>query len=74
MLGCKPTEASIDPNHKIGLVEGGKSVNKESYQRLVGKLMYLSHTRLHIAFFVSVVSQFMHMPKEEHLEVVSRYV
>ena len=56
MLGCKPTEASIDPNHKIGLVEGGKSVNKESYQRLVGKLIYLSHTRLHIAFFVSVVS------------------
>ena len=70
MLGCKPIEVPIDPNHKIGVAKGGKSVDKERYQRLVGKLIYLSHTRLDIAFFVSVVSQFMHAPKGEHLEVV----
>ena len=27
MLGCKPTEVPIDPNHKISLVESGKSVS-----------------------------------------------
>lgn len=56
MLGCKPTEVPIDLNHKISLTEVGKSVDKESYQRLVGKSIYLSHTRHDITLFVSVVS------------------
>jgi len=38
----------------------------------VGKLIYLSHTRPDIAFVVSLVSQFMHSPKEEHQEAVYR--
>lgn len=40
------------------------------YQKLVGKLTYLSHTMLHIAFAVELVSQFMHSPYEKHLEAV----
>ena len=32
--------------------------------------MYLSHTRPDIAFVVSVVSQYMHSPKESHLKAV----
>ena len=32
----------------------------------------MSHTRPDITFSVSVVSQFMHSPYEEHLEVVHR--
>ena len=48
----------------------GNLVEKEGYQRLVGKLIYLSHTRPDIAFAVSVVSQHMHSPKEAHLEAV----
>lgn len=71
MMGCKPTDTPMEPNVKLGL-EGGKEVNKEQYQRLVGKLIYLAHTRPGIAFAVSVVSQFMHSPKERHLEAVHR--
>ncbi|RVX03687.1 Retrovirus-related Pol polyprotein from transposon RE2 [Vitis vinifera] len=48
----------------------GKPVDREKYQRLVGRLIYLSHTRPDIAFAVSVVSQYMHSPKESHLEAV----
>ncbi|XP_031281719.1 secreted RxLR effector protein 161-like [Pistacia vera] len=47
-----------------------KPVERDKYQRLVGKLIYLSHTRPDIAFAVSVVSQHMHSPKEAHLEAV----
>ena len=54
MLGCKPSDE--------------KPVDRERYQRLVGN--YLSHTRPDIAFAVSVVSQYMHSPKESHLEAV----
>ncbi|KAI5388287.1 hypothetical protein KIW84_074105 [Lathyrus oleraceus] len=57
----------IDPIHKLGNVEKGAVVDKEMYQRLVGSLIYLSHTRSDIAFVVNVVSQFMHNPKEVHL-------
>ncbi|CAL9012439.1 unnamed protein product [Prunus brigantina] len=42
------------------------------YQRLVGKLIYLSHTRPAIAYAVSVVSQFMHSPSEDHMGAVMR--
>ena len=71
MLGCKPAETPMEPNLKLGLCES-KEVNKEQYQRLVGKLIYLAHTRPDIAFAVSVVSQFMHSPNERHLDAVYR--
>ncbi|RDY01625.1 putative mitochondrial protein, partial [Mucuna pruriens] len=47
-------------------------VLNSQYQRLVGKLIYLSHTRPNIAYGVSVVSQFMHDHRERHLQVVER--
>ena len=61
----------MELNEKLGL-EGGKEVNKEQYQRLVGKLIYLAHTRPNITFVLSVASQFMHSPKEKHLKVVNK--
>lgn len=36
----------------------------------MGKLIYLSHTTSDKAFAVSIISQFMHSPSEEYLEVV----
>ena len=39
---------------------------------MVGKLIYLSHTRSDIAFAVSAVSQFMHNPFKPHLEAIYR--
>jgi len=72
MLGCKATDNPVEVNVKLG--ECGKSplVDKGRYQRLVGGLIYLSHTRLDITYAVSVVSQFMHSPREPHMEAVYR--
>jgi DNA-binding protein len=41
-------------------------------QCLVGKLIYLSHTQPNIAYVVSVINQFMHNPKEVHLQAAHR--
>jgi hypothetical protein len=46
--------------------------NKERYQRLVRKLIYLSHTCSDIAYAVSVINQFMHCPSEDHMDAVLR--
>lgn len=69
MSGCRPAKTLIDPNMKFGNKEGN-SVEQRRYQRLVGELIYLSHTRPDISFVVSLVSQFMHSPMEEHQEDV----
>lgn len=47
-------------------------VDKGRYQRLVGRLIYLSHTKQDIAFAVSLVSQFMHNPTEEHMLAIRK--
>ena len=62
----------MDSTTKLGTKEDCAPVDKGRYQRLVGKLIYLSHTRPDIGFSVSAVSQFMNNPNEEHMEVVYR--
>jgi len=71
-LGCKPTGVPIEQNHRIVNDEENPKVEKTQYQRLVGKLIYLSHIRPDIAYAVSVVSQFMHDPRERHSQAVDR--
>ena len=72
MLGCKLASTPLDPNHKLGIEVDGPLVEKRRYQRLVGKLRYLSHTRLNpnIGFVVSFISQFMNNPSEAHMNAV----
>ncbi|XP_047331548.1 secreted RxLR effector protein 161-like [Impatiens glandulifera] len=71
ILGCKPTDSPFEANHKLfGGV--GTEVDKERYQRLVGRLIYLAHTRPDITYDVGVVSQYMHDPRETHMDAVYR--
>ena len=71
-LGCKPVETPMDTTIKLEESDGSAPIDKGRYQRLVGKLVYLSHIRPDIGFFVSMVSQFMNNPTEKHMTVVTR--
>jgi hypothetical protein len=46
--------------------------DKERYQRLEGRLIYLFHTRLNIIYDFSVVSHCMHNLGEVHMNVIIR--
>ena len=70
IMGCKPVDTPMDANLKLDMKENDELVDKGQFQRLVGKLIYLAHTRPDIAFAVSCVSQFMHSPSKNHLDVV----
>lgn len=71
LLHCKPATTPIEQNHQV-MADVGEPVDKHQYQRLVGRLIYLSHTRPGIAYAVSIVSRYMHDPRSGHLNAVNR--
>ncbi|KAE8700619.1 Detected protein of unknown function [Hibiscus syriacus] len=70
-LGCKPIDTPMEASLKFNK-EDGSLVDKEKFQRLVGKLIYLSLTRSYIAFPINVISQHMTNPTEEHMAATNR--
>ncbi|XP_024030615.1 uncharacterized protein LOC112094295 [Morus notabilis] len=69
---CKPAATPMDSNQKLSEGREEPPVDKGMYQRPVGRLIYLTHTRPDIAYSVSVISQFMHDPREPHLQAAHR--
>ena len=72
MLGCKPADTPMEPTSKIQMEEEELLTDKSRYQSLVGKLIYLTHTRPDIGFVVGMVGRYMNMPTRRHLEAVFR--
>ncbi|GKE29768.1 retrovirus-related pol polyprotein from transposon RE2 [Tanacetum coccineum] len=71
MLYSKPVATPLDS--KLKLNSSGEPLRSASYyQKLVGKLIYLTITRPDISFAVSLVSQHMHAPTTYHLTLVKR--
>ncbi|GJU86702.1 putative RNA-directed DNA polymerase [Tanacetum coccineum] len=77
MLGCKPCNTPIEVKEGV-TKKGGKPVvdipltEITNYQKLVGKLIYLTHTRPDISYVVHVLSQYMHAPMQSHLKLAFR--
>ena len=66
LLDCKLVDTPMDLNVKLVLGQGKLLRDPGRYQRLVGKLNYLTITRPDISFPVSVVSQFLQSPCDSH--------
>ncbi|XP_042005728.1 uncharacterized mitochondrial protein AtMg00810-like [Salvia splendens] len=74
LIDCKPVDTSILVNHGLQISDEAELADQGKYQCLVGKLIYLSHTRLDIAYAVGTVSQFMHRPQKDHYVAALRIV
>ena len=66
MMASKLVATLIEQNHRLSEAPKEKKVDQKIYQQIVGRLIYLAHTRPNIAYLVSVISQFMHDPREIH--------
>nr|GEU36285.1 ribonuclease H-like domain-containing protein [Tanacetum cinerariifolium] len=77
LLASKPSYIPMQPN--ISLSSEPKDDdplldNITDYQKLIGKLIYLTNTRPDIAYTVSCLSQFMHSPLKSHLKNASKVI
>ncbi|XP_048443896.1 uncharacterized mitochondrial protein AtMg00810-like [Pyrus x bretschneideri] len=73
MSDAKPVHTPLEIKLKLSL-EGQPLPNISYYQRLVGKLIYLTITKPDIAYSVSIASQFMHSPMMEHFNLVKKII
>ena len=59
MLNSKPCQTPLMNNTKVLFNADMPVHNVESYRRLIGKLLYLTNSRLDINYFVHSLSQFV---------------
>ncbi|MFS7989377.1 putative RNA-directed DNA polymerase [Helianthus anomalus] len=74
-LGCKPVNTPIEQSYLVkSKIDKDQKLldNITSFQKLIGKLIYLSLTRPDISYTVQFLSQFMHKPSEIHLSLALR--
>nr|GEZ93146.1 ribonuclease H-like domain-containing protein [Tanacetum cinerariifolium] len=72
LFACKPFATHVEQNLAISNepTEIDKVLdNITEYQRLIGKLIYLTHTRPDISYSVNCLSQFMHKPLRSHIKI-----
>lgn len=62
----------MELHHHLSPDDGELLEDPGHYQRLLGKLNYLTIPRPDLSYAVGVVSQFMHAPRRSHLEAVHR--
>ena len=59
MSACQPANTPVEEGLKLCIEANQIPVDRGRYQRLVGRLMYLAHTRPDLEYVLSIVSQFM---------------
>ncbi|XP_015167045.1 uncharacterized mitochondrial protein AtMg00810-like [Solanum tuberosum] len=85
MSAAKPTGTPIDVNVKLTSKQYNEQmknkktpkdqlVDQTTYQKLIGKLLYMNMTRPDISFSTQTLSQFLQQPKKSHMDVALRVV
>nr|XP_016456117.1 PREDICTED: uncharacterized mitochondrial protein AtMg00810-like [Nicotiana tabacum] len=86
LAASKPASTPMDTNIELTtrefdehfcqdkLAEDDILADHGSYQRLIGKLLYLAITRPDISYSVQTLSQYLQRPKRSHMELALRIV
>lgn len=77
-LGSKPALTPLEQSHKLDSKETLQTspplADPFKYRRLLGRLIYLVHTRPELSYSVHLLSQFMKTPLEAHWNAAQRVV
>lgn len=72
MLHCKPIATPLNSNEKLHSMDNSGLADASRYRKIVGSLLYLTHTRPDLMFAISMISRFMQAPTVHHLGAVKR--
>eukprot|EP00253_Pinus_taeda_P006432 PITA_06432 len=72
MQDCKPAPSPFQSGVKLSVSCTSPEVDATLYRQLVGKLLYLTHTRLDLSFAFGLVARFMKNPRESHWKAAKR--
>ena len=73
-LSEAPALTPLEQNHRLATVESPAFDDPQKYRRLVGRLIYLMHTRPELSYAVHILTQFMKKPKQVHWDAATRVV
>lgn len=72
LLACKPCSTPMDSGIKFIKDQDAPYADITSYRRLIGRLIYLTHTRPDISHAISILSQYLSAPCHEHYTATQR--
>ena len=72
MQDCKASKTPFLSGVKLEEADSSPMVNNTLYRKLIGCLLYLTHTRPDICYAVSVASIYMDQPHEIHWKAAKR--
>lgn len=74
LSGSRLVDTPLEQNHKLLSSTSEQFDAPDQYRRLVGRLLYLTHTRPELSYAVNILAQFMQVPLIDHWEAAQRLV
>lgn len=72
MHQCKPVPTPMNSSLKLQTQDWSGKTDAGTYRSLIGRLIYLTHSRPDISFSVGVLSRFMNSPTKYHMGAAKR--
>ncbi|GJW76657.1 retrovirus-related pol polyprotein from transposon TNT 1-94 [Tanacetum coccineum] len=72
MQGCKTVATPMNISEKLMTEDDTELTDAKVYRSLVGRLLYVTHSRPDVAYSVGVLSRFMHRPTMHHFGAARR--
>lgn len=74
MAKCKPSMTPMGVNEKLQDDGSEDCSDPGMFRSLIGRLLYITHTRPNVCFAVNYLSRFMNQPRKSHFIATKRVV